>query len=31
MNSTTGIDFLDKNIKYKNKFVRVQLWDTSGQ
>lgn len=26
-----GIDFLAKNIIYKNKNYRLQLWDTAGQ
>jgi GTPase SAR1 family protein len=28
---TVGIDFLAKNIPYKNKIYRLQLWDTAGQ
>lgn len=28
---TIGIDFLGRNINYKNKYYRLQLWDTAGQ
>jgi Ras-related protein Rab-6A len=31
MQPTVGIDFLAKNIVYKNKNYRLQLWDTAGQ
>ena len=31
MKATIGIDFLVKNIIYKNKSYRLQLWDTAGQ
>mmetsp|Transcript_29 Transcript_29/g.81 ORF Transcript_29/g.81 Transcript_29/m.81 type:complete len:223 (-) Transcript_29:167-835(-) len=29
--STIGIDFLAKSIKYEGRNVRLQLWDTAGQ
>jgi GTPase SAR1 family protein len=29
--STVGIDFLVKNIVYKDRGFRLQLWDTAGQ
>lgn len=29
--STTGIDFLKKKLKYKQKSINLELWDTSGQ
>lgn len=31
MKATIGIDFLVKNLIYKNKSYRLQLWDTAGQ
>jgi GTPase SAR1 family protein len=31
MKPTVGIDFLAKNIVYKTKNYRLQLWDTAGQ
>ena len=29
--ATTGIDLKCSNIEYKNKKIRIQLWDTAGQ
>ena len=26
-----GIDFFSKNIKYKNKIIKLQIWDSAGQ
>lgn len=31
MQPTVGIDFLVKNVNYKGKAFRLQLWDTAGQ
>jgi GTPase SAR1 family protein len=31
MQPTIGIDFLGKNVPFKNKNYRLQLWDTAGQ
>ena len=28
---TVGIDFLAKNISFKGRNYRLQLWDTAGQ
>ena len=28
---TVGIDFVARNLQYKNKTFRLQLWDTAGQ
>ena len=28
---TIGIDFLTKKLKYKQKSINLELWDTSGQ
>lgn len=28
---TVGIDFLSKNVQYKNHMYRLLLWDTAGQ
>lgn len=29
--STLGIDFLSKTVEYKNKNIKLQIWDTAGQ
>lgn len=31
MQPTVGIDFLAKNLAFKNRTYRLQLWDTAGQ
>ena len=31
LQSTVGIDFRNKKLKYKQKTVNLELWDTSGQ
>lgn len=29
--STIGIDFLSKTVTFKERPIRLQLWDTAGQ
>ena len=29
--NTVGIDFIAKNVTYKDSMYRLQLWDTAGQ
>merc|ERR1712093_617803 len=29
--TTIGVDFLTKDIKYKDNEIKVQIWDTAGQ
>ena len=31
LHPTVGVDYLGKNIKYKNREYRIELWDTAGQ
>ncbi len=26
-----GVDFISKNIRFRGKIIKIQLWDTSGQ
>lgn len=28
---TVGVDFMGKNVRYKNQNYRIELWDTAGQ
>lgn len=31
LQTTVGIDFMSKKLKYKQKSINLELWDTSGQ